>query len=123
MDVTSGDSITHVFSEKEKFDAESPYTSRPASTLSGSWMKMLILLSLFTSVAMSCGDNAYRCVNPDGSVANDWHTTQLCMDSVGFSDTCWCSHRAEDYADPSGNDIQDFKDCCDSYLNFAWREC
>jgi hypothetical protein len=84
---------------------------------------MLILLSLFTSVAMSCGDNAYRCKNPEGTVAEDWHHTQLCMDSVGFSATCYCWGAAETYADPSGNDIQDFKDCCQSYNNYAWVEC
>jgi hypothetical protein len=86
-------------------------------------MKIFILLSLFTSVAMSCGNNAYRCVNPQGTVAEDWHHTQLCMDSVGFSDTCYCVHRAETYADPYGDNIQKFKDCCDSYENYSYREC
>ena len=86
-------------------------------------MKMLILLSLFTSVAMSCGNNAYRCASGTSSVEEDWHHTQLCMDKVGFSATCWCYHMAENYADPSGRDIQAFKDCCLSYDNYSWREC
>jgi hypothetical protein len=88
-------------------------------------MKMLILLSLFTSVAMSCGDDTYRCVNPDDTVEEDWRHTKLCMEKVGISDTCWCSHRAEYYADVGSDDIkiQKFKDCCESYDNFGWREC
>ena len=84
---------------------------------------MLILLSLFTSVAMSCGNSAYRCVNPDVDPSEDWRHTKLCMERVGFSATCWCYHRAEDYADPSGDDIQKFKDCCQSYDNYSYREC
>lgn len=94
-----------------EFDAELPYAPipLPASSLSGSPMKMLILLSLFTTVAMSCGDNSYRCVNPDTRVAQDWHHTELCMDCIGISDTCWCYYRAEKYAVPTGDDIQAFK--------------
>ena len=86
-------------------------------------IKIFILLSLFTRMAMSCGNNAYRCVNPNGSVKEDWHHTELCMKSAGFSKTCYCSHRAEIYADPSGGDIKKFKDCCLSYENFSYREC
>lgn len=138
MDVTSGGQtvrkceevtaiadVSGISSEKEKLDAELPYTAiaLPASNLSASPMKIVIILSLFATVAMSCGDNAFRCVNPDTSVDQDWHHTELCMDRVGFSDTCWCYHRAETYAVPTGDDIQAFKDCCQSYDNFAYRQC
>ena len=86
-------------------------------------MKTLVLLSLFVNVANCCGDNAYRCVDPDGSVDGDWAVTRSCMIRLGFSDDCWCSHRAEWYADPSGADINAFKNCCRSFPNFGWREC
>lgn len=86
-------------------------------------MKTVILLSLYISVANGCGNNAYRCVNPAGSVLQDWEVTQSCMTKVGFSDTCWCYHYAENFADPTGDNIEAFKNCCLSYPNYNYREC
>ncbi|KAJ7867812.1 hypothetical protein B0H13DRAFT_1636050 [Mycena leptocephala] len=78
---------------------------------------------LTCNFSQGCGDNAYRCVNPNGSVEDDWNATKACMDKVGITNTCYCSHRAETYADPDGNNIQKFKDCCDATPNYGWREC
>jgi hypothetical protein len=84
-------------------------------------MKMLVLLSLFTSVAMSCGDGAYRCVNPDDTPAQNWERTKTCMDKVGGSD-CWCYHWAEYYVDV-GDNVQAFQDCCSGFDGYSSREC
>ena len=85
-------------------------------------VKMLVLLSLFTSVAMSCGDGTYRCVNPHKTVAEDWEHTKTCMDRVKVSDTCYCVHRTEIYADV-GDKVEAFKDCCTSFIGYSAREC
>ena len=135
-------------SEKEQFDAELPvsYTSipgiggvvannrpNPYSTTHHSVMpstrlsmKNLLLLSLFVNVASACGNNAYRCVKEGGSVAKDWEVTWECMQQVGFDATCTCYHMVETYADPSGSDINDFKNdfkkCC-AEVGYHAREC
>ena len=87
-------------------------------------MKMLVLLSLFTSaMALSCSnsDNALRCVDPNGDDSGaNWRLTAACMKRVGFEDTCWCYGRAEDYASPSDDKVQAFKDCCGGY---NWDVC
>ncbi|KAJ7871567.1 hypothetical protein B0H13DRAFT_2349854 [Mycena leptocephala] len=83
----------------------------------------IAIVALAATQVKGCGDNAFRCVNPDGSVEDDWNATNACMDKVGITNTCYCSHRAEFYADPDGNNIQKFKDCCDATPNYGWREC
>lgn len=85
-------------------------------------MKMLMLLSLFTSVAMSCGENTYRCVSPGSAAKEDWRHTKACMDKLGIVDDCYCIHRAETFA-VAGNRAEDFKNCCTDFPNYYWREC
>lgn len=75
------------------------------------------------SVVMGCGDNAYRCTKPGNTVDQDWQATLKCMGQSGTTETCWCYHWAENYADPSGGQIQKFKDCCNGMDNYSWREC
>ena len=141
------DSITDV-SEREQSDAESSYTAmsnpdiggpgvpadyKPNSTIRLSGipakpsvrlsMKTLMLLSLFVNVANGCGSNAYRCVNSGGSVDDDAAITRACMIKVGFDSDCYCYHMAETYADPYGNDINAFKNCCRDYDHYYPREC
>lgn len=88
-------------------------------------MKMLILLSLFTTVAMSCGDNAYRCVGPSRNAAEDFRHTQLCLKSVGLdeNDTCYCWGSAQDYGDVGSDKAEAFRACCEGYDNYSVREC
>jgi hypothetical protein len=85
-------------------------------------MKFLTACLVFIGVASACGDNAYRCVNPDGFVTDDWAKTKACCNKIA-EEYCYCSHRAEEYCDPFGSNIQKFKDCCESYKGFEWREC
>jgi hypothetical protein len=84
-------------------------------------MKSLIVFNLLIAVASACGNNAYRCVG-NGSVEDDWKHTNACC-AMLFEETCYCSHRAETYCDPSGGNIQKFKDCCDQWDNYYAREC
>ena len=77
-----------------------------------------------TTSVMGCGDHTYRCVNPDGSVGDDWAKTKACMDTLGIFDDCYCSHRAEYYAVPGSKVAVDaFIKCCEGYHNFGARQC
>ncbi|KAE8846665.1 hypothetical protein HRS9139_01232 [Pyrenophora teres f. teres] len=80
-----------------------------------------ILLLQFAAVAIACGDNAYRCVGPNG-VGDDWAKTNHCCVTLA-QDTCYCSHMAETYCDPDGSNIENFKDCCGSFQGYEAREC
>ncbi|KAK4151241.1 hypothetical protein C8A00DRAFT_36140 [Chaetomidium leptoderma] len=86
-------------------------------------MKFLAALLVGASVAYACGDNAYRCKNPDADVGEMYEVTKKICDQLG-EDTCWCYHLAEDYCDPSGDNIQKFKDMCENHGgNWYWSEC
>lgn len=87
-------------------------------------MKAIIVALAFAASAIACGDNAYRCKNPQGTIEDDWKFTQDCMQRVGFEDTCWCYHRAQTYADPGSQaKIEAFQKCCNSLQNYAAAEC
>ena len=87
-------------------------------------MKMLILLSLFTSVAMSCGDAnyTYRCY---GAGANDWSHTQRCMKKLGIpeGDNCYCWQSYNYFAQTESDVTQAFRDCCGSFVGSSVRKC
>ena len=85
---------------------------------------MLILLSLFTSVAMSCGDDTYRCVNPNATPAQEWEHTETCMARVGVpaADSCYCYQRSEYFAEVRDK-VQAFRDCCSSFTGYSSHEC
>lgn len=85
-------------------------------------MKVFCTLLLYVAIASACGDNAYRCINPEGSISQDWAKTNYCCNQLA-EDTCYCSHRAETYCDPYGPNIDRFKKCCESFTDFSWREC
>ena len=85
-------------------------------------MKSLTVFLLLITCASACGDNAYRCVNPEGSVADDGAKTRSCCTKLAQTD-CYCAHRAEDYCDPDKDNIDNFKECCESFEGFGWREC
>lgn len=72
---------------------------------------------------MSCDDYAIRCVNPEGTIGDDYCITRACMMQVEIADTCWCSHMAEDYADVGSAKAGDFEKCCQSFPNYSARYC
>lgn len=77
----------------------------------------------FAVSVIACGDNAYRCKNPDKSVQEHWTVTKNIADQLR-EDTCYCYHWAEYYADPYGDNIQKFKSLCeDRGENWYWTEC
>ncbi|CAJ0555434.1 Ff.00g054990.m01.CDS01 [Fusarium sp. VM40] len=65
----------------------------------------------------ACGDNSYRCKNPDKSIQDTYKVTmEICNGR--------CSHWAEDYCDPFGDNIQKFKEKCENQgENWYWVEC
>ncbi|KAK0652453.1 hypothetical protein B0T16DRAFT_406211 [Cercophora newfieldiana] len=88
-------------------------------------MKILSIVSailLSATLTSACGDNAYRCVTRGGSGDDDWKLSQKCAKKNGVEDDCYCSHRAEYFQDPSGEQIEKFKDCCTSH-GADWMEC
>jgi hypothetical protein len=89
-------------------------------------MRVIILVLAFAVSVIACSDDAYRCVNPNGSVDDDWQATQKAMKSSGLShgNTCWCYRYAEDYVQLNGEDqIGKFQKACESQPNYSWREC
>jgi len=80
-------------------------------------------LLLSAATAYACGDNAYRCKNPDKSVDEMWKVThKICNDIK--EDDCYCSHWAEYYCDPFGDNIKKFKEQCENEGdNWYWNEC
>lgn len=86
-------------------------------------MKFLPEILLLASAVYACGDNAYRCKNPDASVSEDWEVTNKICTQLG-EDTCYCSHWAEYYCDPFGDNIAKFKQMCEAHAeNWYWTEC
>jgi hypothetical protein len=86
-------------------------------------MRIQPMLLLWATVVSACGDTGYRCKNPDVSVNDDYIVTKYICNSLG-EDTCYCSHWAEDYCDPSGNNIAKFKELCnDQGSNWYWTQC
>lgn len=86
-------------------------------------MKFLATLLLGASVAYACGDNAFRCKNPDKSVSEMYKVTKDICDNLG-EDDCYCSHWAEYYCDPYGDNIAKFKTQCENQgENWYWSEC
>jgi len=83
-----------------------------------------VAIALFTALAAaSCGDDAYRCTNPDGTIANDFLKSKECAAKLGITQTCWCSYWAEDYIEVPEDKVEDFKNCCESSEGFSTREC
>ena len=85
-------------------------------------MKSLVLLFPLFALTLACGDNAYRCKNPDKSVDDMWVMTKSICNELN-EDICWCYYWAEYYCDPSGDNINKFKEMCDSHSNWYWTEC
>lgn len=85
-------------------------------------MKLLLFIPLYIALCLACGDNGYRCVNPNGSVEDDHTVTFNCCNKLKQG-SCWCSHRSEDYCNVASSRIEDFKVCCESNLDFSWRNC
>jgi hypothetical protein len=86
-------------------------------------MQLLTLILLVVPAVYACGDNAYRCKNNDVTVDTDWDTTKSICNSLGES-TCWCYNAAENYCDPFGDNIQNFKKKCEAWGdNWYWDEC
>ena len=86
-------------------------------------MRFLSALLLSVSAVYACGENAYRCKNPNVSVNEMWVVTHRICDKLG-EDDCYCSHWAEYYCDPSGYNIQKFKDeCLAQGEDWYWSEC
>ena len=86
-------------------------------------MKFLAALLLGASVAYACGDNSYRCKNPDKTVSEMHDVTMNICKNLNEG-TCWCYHWAEDYCDPSGDNIEKFKEQCQQEgENWYWTEC
>lgn len=82
-----------------------------------------MILLCAASVASACGDNGYRCKNPDASVNDDYIATKYICNKLQ-EDTCYCSHYAEDYCDPSDSNIAKFKELCnDEGPNWYWTNC
>ena len=90
-------------------------------------MRFLLVLSTLIIMANACGDNAYRCVNPDQSVSNDWEVTKFCIVDVGLGprSTCWCYAWAEDYVTLRVDMIKKFGECCSRHGGDGYyaREC
>jgi hypothetical protein len=82
-----------------------------------------ITFLLYIALTSACGENAYRCVNPDGSVEDDWAKTQECAVKLGTLSECWCWGLAQFHIDAPSDKIDAFKKCCESSENFGWREC
>jgi hypothetical protein len=78
---------------------------------------------ILTSIkaVVGCGDNGYRCKNPEGDVSDDWVITRACMIAMGISETCWCYGYAENYA--VVDDAHAFAACCQSFPNYAASNC
>ncbi|KAJ0142685.1 Uncharacterized protein HZ326_14498 [Fusarium oxysporum f. sp. albedinis] len=86
-------------------------------------MQFLSLLVLLAPVASSCGDNTYRCKNPDKSTAEEQAVTTKICSSLG-NGYCYCNHRAEWFCDTFGEDINKFKKSCeDQGENWYWVDC
>ncbi|EXM13935.1 hypothetical protein RAB80_014004 [Fusarium oxysporum f. sp. vasinfectum] len=86
-------------------------------------MNFLKALLLAVPAVYACGDNAYRCKNPDKTVSEMYRVTKNICDELK-EDTCWCYHWAEDYCDPFGDNIKKFKQKCEDYgENWYWSEC
>ncbi|TGO31403.1 hypothetical protein BHYA_0987g00010 [Botrytis hyacinthi] len=75
-------------------------------------------LLLAATTAYACGDNAYRCKNPDKSVDEMWQVTHKICNNLR-EDDCYCSHWAEYYCDPFGDNIGKFKQ---QFLNLGVNE-
>ena len=85
-------------------------------------MRSPFVLFLLLALTNACGDNAYRCQNPENGRDDDWAMTRsICNDLK--EDDCWCSHRAEFFCDPYGDNIAKFKEMCDSHQGYDWNEC
>ncbi|TGO81895.1 hypothetical protein BPOR_0980g00010 [Botrytis porri] len=67
---------------------------------------------LAATTAYACGDNAYRCKNPDKSVDEMWQVTHKICNNLQ-EDDCYCSHWAEYYCDPYGGNVEKFKQQCE----------
>jgi hypothetical protein len=78
-------------------------------------MKLLpvLLLLLCGSLVSACGDNSYRCRNPDKIVDEISQRTRKICESLN-EEECWCVHQAEFYCSTSGDNIQKFKDMCEA---------
>ncbi|KAF4333973.1 hypothetical protein FBEOM_12209 [Fusarium beomiforme] len=86
-------------------------------------MHFLKALLLGVPAVYACGDNSYRCKNPDKTVSEMYKVTKNICDELN-EDTCWCYHWAEDYCDPFGDNIKKFKQKCEDYgENWYWSEC
>jgi hypothetical protein len=86
-------------------------------------MHLLTFILLAAPAAYACGDNAYRCKNPDVSVEKMWKVTHSICNNLK-EDDCYCSHWAEYYCDPTGDNIQKFKDQCEEKgEKWYWVEC
>lgn len=86
-------------------------------------MKLTFSFIALLNVALvaACGDDAWRCVNPNGKVDGDNALTQFCKMKLGMED-CYCSHRAETYVNV-GDKLEDFKACCKLLEGFSYRQC
>ncbi|KAK0619124.1 hypothetical protein B0T14DRAFT_566016 [Immersiella caudata] len=76
-------------------------------------MKIIALLTtlLFSATLTSaCGSNAYRCITRESS-EKDWQLSKKCGGKVGADEDCYCSHWAEYFMDPYGDQIEKFKEC------------
>jgi hypothetical protein len=86
-------------------------------------MKFVPLLLCWASIVSACGDNAYRCKNPDVSTEEMWKVTKHICDDLN-EETCFCVHWVEYYCDPQGDNIQKFKYACQNHAeNWFWNEC
>ncbi|KAI8664695.1 hypothetical protein NCS56_00903200 [Fusarium sp. Ph1] len=74
----------------------------------------LTTLLLDAPIVHACGNNAYRCKNPDASIEEMWRVTHQICNDLG-EDDCYCYHWAEYFCDPSGDNIDKFKQKCQDH--------
>ena len=98
-------------------------SNSPHQSDTPSIMQFLTILLLAAPAVYACGDNSYRCKSPDATVDQMWQVTHRICDNLAEED-CYCSHWAEYYCDPYGDNIQKFKSQCEEEgEGWYWAEC
>ncbi len=50
-------------------------------------LDLSLLVASLLALSAACGNNAYRCKNPDTSIADNWEKTLSCCNSIDASTT------------------------------------